>query len=204
MLGVDEEDELIDHVAESKVPYGEKRDFGEIILEYLEMAGVQQAHKEDKIVFSSHTGWPGDYICAEERYTEGNKESGAQKKAGIFIGPEFGTVARSDLVAAAREAADAGCDVLIAYVALLVLLRCATARAHHPHDVIDAFAINPAYPAGPTMMGASAGSSLSIRSSASWSTAMTCNRSDLPGNDVAWGRLPLLLRQYASYCCADP
>ena len=114
VLGVDEEDELIDHVAESKVPYGEKRDFGDIILENLKMAGVQQAHKDDKIVFNSLTGWPGNYICAEGRYTEGNKESGAQRKAGIFIGPEFGTVARPDLVAAAREAADAGFDVLIA------------------------------------------------------------------------------------------
>jgi len=114
ILGVDEDDELIDHVAESKVPYGAKRDFGEIILENLKTAGVQQAHKEDKIVFTSLIGWPGDYICAEGRYTEGNKESGAQKKAGIFIGPEFGTVARLDLVTAAREAADAGFDVLIA------------------------------------------------------------------------------------------
>jgi adenine-specific DNA-methyltransferase len=113
VLGVDEDDELIDTVAESKVPYGEKRDFGEMILENLKLAGVQQAHKEDKIVFTSLTGWPGEYICAEGRYTEGNKESGAQKKAGIFIGPEFGTVARPDLVAAAREAADAGFDVLI-------------------------------------------------------------------------------------------
>ena len=32
----------------------------------------------------------------------------------IFIGPEFGTVSRPDLVAAAREAGDAGFDVLIA------------------------------------------------------------------------------------------
>ncbi|MDP2762064.1 MAG: site-specific DNA-methyltransferase, partial [Sideroxyarcus sp.] len=32
----------------------------------------------------------------------------------IFIGPEFGTVQRADLVAAAREAGDAGFDVLIA------------------------------------------------------------------------------------------
>jgi adenine-specific DNA-methyltransferase len=36
------------------------------------------------------------------------------KRAGILVGPEFGTVARPDLVAAAREAADAGFDVLIA------------------------------------------------------------------------------------------
>ena len=36
------------------------------------------------------------------------------KRAAIFIGPEFGTVAWRDLVAAAREAAEAGFDVLIA------------------------------------------------------------------------------------------
>jgi len=35
-------------------------------------------------------------------------------RAAIFIGPEFGTVQRADLVAAAREAGDAGFDVLIA------------------------------------------------------------------------------------------
>jgi len=34
--------------------------------------------------------------------------------AAIFIGPEFGTVQRADLVQAAREAGDAGFDVLIA------------------------------------------------------------------------------------------
>ena len=37
-----------------------------------------------------------------------------EKRAAIFIGPEFGTVQRADLVAAAREAADCGFDVLIA------------------------------------------------------------------------------------------
>jgi adenine-specific DNA-methyltransferase len=37
-----------------------------------------------------------------------------QLRAAIFIGPEFGTVSRPDLVAAAREAGDANFDVLIA------------------------------------------------------------------------------------------
>ena len=37
-----------------------------------------------------------------------------EQRAAIFIGPEFGTVARPDLVVAAREAAEAGFDVLIA------------------------------------------------------------------------------------------
>ncbi len=85
-----------------------------MILENLKTAGVQQAHKEDKILFTSLIGWPGQYICAEGRYTKGNKEDGATQRAGIFIGPEFGTVSRPDLVTAAREAAEAGFDVLIA------------------------------------------------------------------------------------------
>jgi adenine-specific DNA-methyltransferase len=37
-----------------------------------------------------------------------------ERRAAIFIGPEFGTVTRPDLVSAAREAADAGFDCLIA------------------------------------------------------------------------------------------
>ena len=41
-------------------------------------------------------------------------EGEREKRAGIFIGPEFGTISRPDLVAAAREAGDAGFDVLIA------------------------------------------------------------------------------------------
>ena len=42
------------------------------------------------------------------------RKTAGEKRAAIFIGPEFGTVSRPDLVAAAREAADAGFDVLIA------------------------------------------------------------------------------------------
>ena len=41
-------------------------------------------------------------------------EGETERRAGIFVGPEFGTVSRPDLVAAAREAGDAGFDVLIA------------------------------------------------------------------------------------------
>ena len=85
-----------------------------MILEHLKTAGVQQAHKEDKITFTSLTPWPGDLVCAEGRYIEGDAESGSEKRAAIFIGPEFGTVSRPDLVAAAREAGDADFDVLIA------------------------------------------------------------------------------------------
>ncbi|OQB55662.1 MAG: Modification methylase DpnIIB [Deltaproteobacteria bacterium ADurb.Bin151] len=114
VLTVDENDELIDGVADSaSSDYAAERDFTQIILENLKISGVQQAHKEDKITFTSLAPWPGRYICAEGRYLEGNEETGAEKRAAIFVGPEFGTVSRPDLVAAAREAGDADFDVLI-------------------------------------------------------------------------------------------
>ena len=111
VLGVDDDDELIDpNVAESAADYAEKQTFPQMILENLKTAGVQQAHKEDKISFTALAPWPGDLVCAEGRYLEGDTE----KRAAIFIGPEFGTVTRPDLVSAAREAGDANFDVLIA------------------------------------------------------------------------------------------
>ena len=112
VLAVDENDELIDPSTKSKT--GDERDFVKMILENLKTAGVQQAHKEDKVTFSAITPWPGDLVCAEGRYFEGGPDAGRQKRAAIFIGPEFGTVSRPDLVSAAREAGDGGFDVLIA------------------------------------------------------------------------------------------
>ena len=110
VLAVDENDELIDPAAQTEPGYGEERDFVQMILENLKTAGVQQAHKEDKISFIALTPWPGDLVCAEGRY----EDASGDKRAAIFIGPEFGTVSRPDLVAAAREAGDSGFDVLIA------------------------------------------------------------------------------------------
>ena len=110
VLSVDEDDNIIDpQVAAQRAG---APDFAEIILENLKTAGVQQAHKDGKIVFSLLTPWPGKFICAEGRYLEA--ESQAEKRAAILIGPEFGTISRPDLVEAAREAADAQFDVLIA------------------------------------------------------------------------------------------
>jgi len=144
VLAVDQDDELVDvfDAAEGRraAPErgGEGADFAQVMLDHLKTSGVQQAHKEDRITFTALTGWPGHFICAEGRYAEGANsgnpdgapageaapaEAPAQpaaasdireKRAGIFIGPEFGTVSRPDLVAAAREAGDAGFDVLIA------------------------------------------------------------------------------------------
>jgi adenine-specific DNA-methyltransferase len=111
MLAVDEYDGLIDPlVTATQSGPGSATSFEQMILENLKVAGVQQSHKEGRIRFTSLVGWPGRYICAEGLYQEAEIE----KRAGIFIGPEFGTVSRPDLVEAAREAGDAGFDVLIA------------------------------------------------------------------------------------------
>ncbi|MHB9149792.1 MAG: site-specific DNA-methyltransferase [Thermoleophilia bacterium] len=114
VLTVNEDDELVDSLAESDTGYGEAQDFAQMVLENLKIAGVQQAHKEDKISFTSIAPWPGYLICAEGRYMEGGEDEGTEKRAAIFVGPEFGTVSRPDLVAAAREAGDADFDALIA------------------------------------------------------------------------------------------
>ena len=115
VLAVDQDDELIDPNSSNSDRSVSDADFAKVILENLKTAGVQQAHKEDKITFTSITGWPGteeNMICAEGRYVEGDSET--EKRAGILIGPEFGTVSRADLARAAREAGDLGFDVLIA------------------------------------------------------------------------------------------
>ncbi len=121
VLGVDENGDVIDGVAEARNGYGTGYDFGQIILDNLKRSGVQQAHREDRITFTSLTPWPGRFVCADGRYVEGgaagedeDAPAGPERRAAVFIGPEFGTVSRPDLVEAAREAADGGFDVLIA------------------------------------------------------------------------------------------
>ncbi|MER9171189.1 site-specific DNA-methyltransferase [Mesorhizobium australicum] len=86
-------------------------DFGAMVLEHLRSAGVHQQAKADTIRFSSVDPWPGNFLAAEGRYTDGDSK---QKRAGILIGPEFGTLTRSQITAAAREASDARFDALIA------------------------------------------------------------------------------------------
>jgi adenine-specific DNA-methyltransferase len=110
VLAVNHDEELIEQVGQSEAEVRDARNFWQIILDNLKTAGVQQAHKEDKIDFSSVAPWPGEYICAEGCYTD---VDGSEQRAGILIGPEFGTVSREDLVVAAREAGDAAFDVLV-------------------------------------------------------------------------------------------
>ena len=114
ILTVNEDDEFVDHAANARLGYGEKHDFDAMILEHLRTSGVQQAHRADRISFASVRPWPGDLVCAEGVYYEGDDDTGVKRRAAIFIGPEFGTVSRPDLVSTVREAAEAGFDVLIA------------------------------------------------------------------------------------------
>ena len=115
-LAVDEDGNAqATEVRDERAPYqtgNGNQDFTSIILENLRTAGVQQARKDDRISFTSLVPWPGTMVCAEGRYAEA--DGGAEKRAAVFVGPEFGTVSRPDLVEAVREAADAGFDVLIA------------------------------------------------------------------------------------------
>jgi adenine-specific DNA-methyltransferase len=115
-LIVGADDELIDpKVVDAGSSFNVTQSFTQMILENLKTAGVQQAHKENKIVFSSGPiPWSGKLVCAEAQYQEGEGDAAPMRRAAIFIGPEFGTVTRADLVEAAKEAGDAGFDVLIA------------------------------------------------------------------------------------------
>jgi adenine-specific DNA-methyltransferase len=75
-LDVDENGDLIDGVAGRDPEEEAKQTFPQMILENLRTAGVQQAHKDDRITFTTLTPWPGDLVCAEGRYMEGDPDSG--------------------------------------------------------------------------------------------------------------------------------
>ncbi|MND26001.1 Modification methylase DpnIIB [compost metagenome] len=113
------EEELIDDIeaAEGRRSVADAdlagQDFAAIVIDYLKTEGVKQQDKGDRITFDSLTPWPGGkFIGASGTFIEG--ESGPERRAAILIGPEYGTVGRQDLIAAAREAVDARFDVLIA------------------------------------------------------------------------------------------
>ena len=117
------EDELIDDI-----DAGEGRrspaaadlagqDFAAIVIDYLKSEGVKQQTRGDRITFESLTPWPGNFIGANGTFIEGGatgSSAGPERRAAILIGPEYGTVGRQDIIAAAREAVDARFDVLIA------------------------------------------------------------------------------------------
>lgn len=119
VIAVDDDGEFLTNSNEVDGPHAildrsnDEIDFGNVILEHLRTAGVQQAHKEDRIKFTSINPFPGKLISGDGRYVETDSENAPQKRAAIFIGPEYGTLGRADIVAAAREARDLQFDVLV-------------------------------------------------------------------------------------------
>ncbi len=114
------EEELIEEVEAAE---GKRRrvtgdavdsDFVPNVLDYLKSEGVKQQDKGDRITFESLSPWPGHWIGAQGVFMEGSEGQQVERRAAILIGPEFGTLGRADLVAAAREAADARFDLVIA------------------------------------------------------------------------------------------
>ncbi|WP_212611931.1 hypothetical protein [Sphingomonas baiyangensis] len=122
---VDHDDSLFDELeaAEGRRqpgPVSETADFAQMVLDNLKRSGVQQAHRADRLVFSAIAPWPGRFLCAAGTVRQASEGAGdtlagsPERRAAILVGPEYGTVARPDLTAAAREAMEAGFDLLIA------------------------------------------------------------------------------------------
>ena len=81
-------------------------DFMRVVLDNLKVAGVGNTKKGERLRFTAIRPFAGRYVNAEGRYTEGETEGAPERRAAIFIGPEYDTVTRAMIVAAAREAAD--------------------------------------------------------------------------------------------------
>ncbi|MBQ6341400.1 MAG: site-specific DNA-methyltransferase, partial [Kiritimatiellae bacterium] len=85
------------------------QDFADMILDELKKAGVQQSDKKHRIAFTSLEAVPGNYVSACGTY----EREGKLVRAGIMIGPEFGTVSVAELTQACREAKMLGYNEVI-------------------------------------------------------------------------------------------
>lgn len=85
--------------------------FGNIIIENLKKAGVQNTIKNERLKFDRLEVHPGVWIHAEGEYTE---KDGKSRRAAVCIGPEHGTVGPELVKDAAKEAVQGiGYDLLI-------------------------------------------------------------------------------------------
>ncbi len=86
-------------------------DFGQMILDNLRAAGVQNTRKAERLKFDSVAPYAGQWVHGEGKYTDAD---GKQKRAAICIGPEHGTVGPELIKEAAKEAVQGvGFDLLI-------------------------------------------------------------------------------------------
>ena len=113
MLGVDEHGELIDRWPRRRATTASRRMFAAIILDQLRTAGVQQAHKE-----RPHQLRLADSLARRPRVRRGalsrRRRVGAATARRRLHRPRVRHRAAPGLVEAAREAAEAGFDLLIA------------------------------------------------------------------------------------------
>jgi adenine-specific DNA-methyltransferase len=79
----------------------EAADFVAIILENLKKAGVQNAVKNERLVFNRIESYAGTYVQAVGEYSDA---AGKTMRAAISIGPEYGTVDSTWVKEAAKEA----------------------------------------------------------------------------------------------------
>jgi adenine-specific DNA-methyltransferase len=128
----DQEDEIFEGLnptqrARRESPLVDDVDYVNVILENLRSHGAQQGNKDERIDFVDVVNWNGKNLHAEGVFIEIN-ESGeeVQRRVGIQIGPEYGSLRRADIAAAAREAHEAGYDML---------LSCAFAFDAHASDL---------------------------------------------------------------------
>jgi adenine-specific DNA-methyltransferase len=84
--------------------------FGNIIIENLRKAGVQNTIKNERLKFDRLETYAGSWIHAEGEYTE---KDGKSRRVAICIGPEHGTVGPELIKEAAKEAVQGiGFDLL--------------------------------------------------------------------------------------------
>lgn len=85
--------------------------FGNIIIDNLKKAGVQNTIKNERLKFDRLEVHPGVWIHAEGEYTE---KDGKSRRVAVCIGPEHGTVGPELVREAAKEAVQGiGYDLLI-------------------------------------------------------------------------------------------
>jgi len=128
----DKEDEILEGLnptqrARRESPLVDDVDYVNVILENLRTHGAQQGNKDERIDFVDVVNWNGTNLHAEGVFIEmSESDEEVQRRVGIQIGPEYGSLRRADIAAAAREAHEAGYDML---------LSCAFAFDAHASDL---------------------------------------------------------------------
>lgn len=93
----------------------ESLSFEQSVLDNLTRAGIQNGRRAERIAFAHVERYPGTYVQAVgERRTDHDDESADATAAhiAIAVGPQYGTVDPKFIKSAAREAIDAGVDLL--------------------------------------------------------------------------------------------